>query len=50
MTKNCPGCKALRDKAAQPHADLGDLLLQVALHESSPQCRDKNPAAKQSDR
>ncbi|MFE9558838.1 hypothetical protein ACFYOD_35950 [Streptomyces sp. NPDC006703] len=46
MKKNCPGCKALRDKAAKPRADIGDLLLQAALHEASSQCRDKQPAAK----
>ncbi|MFD7539896.1 hypothetical protein [Streptomyces sp. NPDC059819] len=40
---NCPGC-ALRDKAAAPHADLGDLLMQTTLHEVSPQCRDHERA------
>ncbi|MFI6689356.1 hypothetical protein [Streptomyces sp. NPDC050485] len=49
MKKNCPGCKALRDRATQPHADLGDLLLQVALHEASPQCREKKSAVKSAD-
>lgn len=49
MKRNCPGCKALRDKAATPHADIGDLLVQTALHEASPQCRDNKPAAKSAD-
>ena len=39
MKKNCPGYKALRDKAAQPRAAIGDLSVQAALHEASPQCR-----------
>lgn len=44
MKKNCPGCRALREKAARPRADMGDLLEQTALHEASPECRDKQPA------
>lgn len=46
MKKNCPGCQALRVKAAKPRADIGDLLVQTALHELSPECGDKKPAAK----
>ncbi|MFF3159466.1 hypothetical protein [Streptomyces sp. NPDC057910] len=44
MKPNCPGCKALRDRAAAPHADLGDLLMQTTLHEASPQCQDHKRA------
>lgn len=50
MKKNCPGCQVLREKAARPRADLGELLVQTALHEMSPQCRDRKPAAKSADR
>ncbi|MFJ8314027.1 MULTISPECIES: hypothetical protein [unclassified Streptomyces] len=46
MKKNCPGCQALREEAAKPHSDIGDLLVHTALHELSPECSDKKPAAK----
>ncbi|MFJ8313430.1 MULTISPECIES: hypothetical protein [unclassified Streptomyces] len=50
MKWNCPGCRALREEAARPHADLVDLLEQTALHEASPECGEKKPAARWPDR
>ncbi|MFD7539899.1 hypothetical protein [Streptomyces sp. NPDC059819] len=44
MKPNCPGCDALRREAARLEADLGDLLMRAALHEASPQCRNKRGA------
>ncbi|MFD7537606.1 hypothetical protein [Streptomyces sp. NPDC059819] len=44
MKRNCPECRALRDKAAQRDTDLEELLVETALHEAaSPQCKDSKP-------
>lgn len=41
MKRNCPECKALRDKTAQRDANLEELRVETALHEAaSPQCKD----------
>ncbi|MFD7019117.1 hypothetical protein [Streptomyces sp. NPDC059928] len=46
MKKNCPGCQALRLEASQAGEALADLLVRVALHERSAECREPARARK----